>query len=119
MNPNDLDYIRRVLSVAETGKPEWNSSAVYVYADDNRFTPARRQITLSIGFTEGGGNLKKVLERYIEAGGTLAKDLKAFTPGLGDKSRGSLAGNQAFLDLLKKAGTDEIMKRVQREEFDS
>jgi chitosanase len=115
----NLDYIRRVLSVAETGKAEWDSGAVYVYQDDNRFTPARRQITLSIGFTEGGGNLKKVLERYIEEGGILAKDLKAFTPGLGDKSRGSLAGNHAFIDLLKKAGSDPIMQRVQREAFDS
>jgi chitosanase len=119
MTESDLDYIRRVLSVAEVGKPEWNPSEVFIYADDNRFTPARRQITLSVGFTEGGGNLKKVIERYITAGGVLAKDLKAFTVGLGDKSRGSLAGNQAFIGLLKKAGTEQVMIRVQREEFDS
>jgi chitosanase len=114
-----LDYIRRVLSVAETGQPEWNSGVVYVYLDDNRFEPARRQITLSIGFTEGGGNLKKLLERYVEAEGPLARDLQAFLPGLGDKSRGSLAGNHAFIELLKKAGTDPIMKRVQCEQFDA
>jgi len=114
----DLDFIRRILSVAECGKPDFPYSEVYIYADDNRFDPPRRQITLSIGFTEGGGNLKKVLECYIEAGGTFAKDLKAFTPGLGDKSRGSLAGNQAFIALLKAAGKEPIMRRVQHEEFD-
>jgi chitosanase len=118
MNEPDLEFIRRILSVAECGKPDFPFSEVYIYADDNRFSPARRQITLSIGFTEGGGNLKKVLERYIEQGGALAKDLQAFMPGMGDKSRGSLAGNQAFIALLKSAGKEQIMQQVQREEFD-
>jgi len=118
MTESDLDFIRRVLSVAECGEPDFPFSEVYVYADDNRFTPPRRQITYSIGFTEGGSNLSKVLARYIEAGGALANDLKAFTVGLGDKSRGSLAGNQAFIGLLKAAGKEGLMQRVQREEFD-
>jgi chitosanase len=113
----NLDYIRRVLSVAETGKPEWDSGAVYVYQDDNRFKPARRQITLSIGFTEGGGNLKKVLERYISEGGVLAADIKPFTVRLGDFDRGSLAGNEAFIGLLKAAGKDPVMQQVQRDRF--
>jgi chitosanase len=117
MNAADLDFIRRILSVAEGGQPEFPYSEVYIYADDNRFTPARRQITYSIGFTENG-NLKKVLLRYIETGGGLSKDIKPFTVGLGEKSRGSLAGNQAFIELLKTAGKEETMRKVQREEFD-
>jgi hypothetical protein len=60
-DPALLSFIRRILSVAETDRAEWNPAAVYIYADDNRFTPPRKQVTLSIGFTEGGGNLKKVL----------------------------------------------------------
>jgi chitosanase len=116
MTEPDLDFIRRILSVAECGKPDFPYSEVYVYADDNRFSPPRRQITLSIGFTEGGGNLKKVLENYIAAGGELGQDLKPFVPGLGEK--GSQAGNQAFIALLKAVGKDPIMRKVQHEEFD-
>jgi chitosanase len=116
MTESDLDFIRRILSVAECGKPDFPYSEVYVYADDNRFSPPRRQITLSIGFTEGGGNLKKVLENYIAAGGALEQDLKPFVPGLGEK--GSQAGNQTFIALLKTAGKDPIMRKVQHEEFD-
>jgi len=119
MTEADLGFIRRILSVAETGKPRWDPSAVYVYNDDNRFSPPRRQVTLSIGFTEGGGNLKKVLGAYIEAGGALSKELKPFLAGLGDKSHGSLAGNQAFVSLLKAAGKENCMVKVQQEEFDS
>jgi chitosanase len=117
MNTVDQDYIRRILSVAETGKAEWDASAVYIYADDNRFNPARRQITLSIGFTESG-NLKTVLERYIELGGELSSHLRSFLPGLGSQARGSLAGNQAFIDLLKKAGKETKMRQAQTEMFD-
>jgi chitosanase len=116
MTEPDLDFIRRILSVAECGKPDFPYSEVYVYADDNRFSPPRRQITLSIGFTEGGGNLKKVLENYIAAEGALGQDLKPFLPGLGEK--GSQAGNQAFIALLKAVGKEPIMRKVQHEEFD-
>ncbi len=118
MIASDLDFIRRILSVAECGQPEFPYSEVYIYADDNRFNPARRQITYSIGFTEGGGNLKRLLLRYIDAGGALAKDIKPFTTGMGEASHGSLAGNQAFMGLLKKAGQEEVMRKVQREQFD-
>ena len=93
MNDSDKDFIRRILSVAETGKPQLDASAVYIYSDDNRFNPPRRQITLSIGFTESG-NLKRVVERYAELGGEFRVQLAPFLPGLGARDRGSLAGNQ-------------------------
>jgi chitosanase len=118
MTEADLDFIRRVLSVAESGEPDFPYSEVYIYADDNRFSPPRRQITLSIGFTEGGGNLKKVLDAYIAGGGALSQDLQPFIAGLGDKSRGSLAGNQGFIGLLKAAGKESTMRQVQHQQFD-
>jgi hypothetical protein len=102
MNDSDKDFIRRILSVAETGKPQLDASAVYIYSDDNRFKPPRRQITLSIGFTESG-NLKRVVERYAELGGEFRVQLAPFLPGLGARDRGSLAGNQVFIDLLRKS----------------
>jgi chitosanase len=115
-DPALVSFIRRTLSVAETGKVEWNPSAVYIYADDNRFKPPRKQVTLSIGFTEGGGNLKKVLQRYIDKGGKLAAEFAPYLPSLG--SGPTLAGNKKFTDLLKEAGKDPAMVQAQQECFD-
>jgi chitosanase len=116
MTETDSAFIRSILSVAETGKPEWDPSAVYIYDDDNRFSPPRKQLTLSIGFTESG-NLKKVLERYCSEGG-LEQPIRKFLPDLGDRNKETLSGNKTFIKLLKSAGTEPLMQRIQREEFD-
>jgi chitosanase len=113
-----IGFIRRILSVAETGKAEWDPSAIYIYADDNRFNPARKQITMSIGFTEGGGNLKKVLQRYILKGGALAGAFATYLPDLGSKLQASRAGDQKFITLLKSAGKEPVMVQAQTECFD-
>lgn len=109
-------YIRRVLSVAETDRVEWNPSAVYILKDDNRYKPARKQITLSIGFTEGGGNLKKVLQRYVEKGGALGAQFAPYLPTLG--SGPTLAADTKFISLLKEAGKERAMVEAQKECFD-
>jgi chitosanase len=111
-----VSYIRRILSVAETDRAEWDPSKVYVYADDNRFKPARKQITLSIGFTEGGGNLKKVLQRYVDKGGKHAAQLAPYLAPLG--SGPTLAGDTKFINLLKEAGKDPAMVKAQEECFE-
>jgi chitosanase len=115
-DPRLIAHIRRVLSVAETGKPEWNPSAVYIYSDDNRFNPARKQITLSIGFTEGGGNLKKVLARYITKGGALGPTFAPYMANLG--AGASLWNDSKFVQALKDAGKEPAMIMVQSECFD-
>jgi chitosanase len=115
-DPALVSLIRRILSVAETGKADWKSSAVYIYADDNRFKPPRKQVTLSIGFTEGGGNLKKVLQRYVDKGGKLGTSFAAYLPTLG--SAATRAGDTKFIGLLKEAGTEPAMVEAQRECFD-
>jgi chitosanase len=117
-NPNTISFIRRILSVAEVGKPEWNAGEVFCYNDDNRFSPARKQITLSIGFTEGGGNLKKVLERYILKGGALAGAFATYLPSLGSKNQPSRANDSKLIDLLKSAGKEPVMKQAQIECFE-
>lgn len=110
-----ISLIRRVLSVAETGRAEWDPSVIYIYADDNRFTPARKQITLSIGFTESG-NLKKVLQRYISKGGALSAAFATYLPSLGAGQ--SRAGDVKFINLLKSAGIEHAMKAAQTECFE-
>jgi chitosanase len=111
-------FIRRILSVAETGKPDWDPGAVYIYADDNRFSPARRQVTVSIGFTENG-NLRKMLESYASAGGEKSSKFINYLPNMGRKDKPSLAGDKDFTNLLKEAGKDPKMKTAQEEAFDT
>lgn len=106
-----VNYIRRILSVAETDKPVWNPSAVYKYNDGPNQTP---QWTLSIGFTEMGGNLKPVIERYIELGGTLAIQLVPYLAVIGKKH----ITDPEFKKLLQKAGKEPAMVQAQHEIFD-
>ena len=104
--------ILRVLNVAETGHPDDEPQAVYIYADGKN---GRKQVTLGVGFTEDGGNLEKVLKRYIAKKGAFADELSTQLPQIG---KGTLAANKEFHQLLKKAGErDPLMAEAQNEEF--
>lgn len=116
-DPALVKHIRRILSVAECGVPDWDPSSVYIYADDNRFNPPRKQVTLSVGFTENG-NLKKVLQRYCDQGGALSPLIVPYLPTMGLQSSPTLATNSTFVSLLKKVGAEPIMKAVQEEMFE-
>jgi chitosanase len=115
-DPELVHLIRRILSVAETGEPEWNPSSVYIYSDDNRFDPPRKQVTLSIGYSEGG-NLKKLLQHYIDLGGAFGAEFAPYLPTMG--SGPSLHSDSDFIALLKEIGKkDPLMTRAQKEMFD-
>jgi chitosanase len=104
--------ILRVLNVAETGHPDGKPQAVYIYADGKN---GRKQVTLGVGFTEDGGNLEKVLKRYIVKKGAFAGELSTHLPQVG---KGILATNKGFHQLLKKAGErDPLMAEAQKEVF--
>lgn len=111
--PTHVAFIRRILSVAETGEPEWSPSAVYVYNDGNG---GRKQCTLSIGFTADGGNLRKVLERYVEDNGAYGTQLVPYIALLKEGDPGTDA---SFITLLKEIGReDPLMMKVQEQMFD-
>jgi chitosanase len=106
------EYIRRVLSVAETDKPVWDPGAFYIYSDGNG---GRRQGTLSIGFTADGGNLRRVLEMYDEAGGKFAAE---FEPWIRALKAGNPGTASAFVAVIKKAANkDPLFAKVQEEAF--
>jgi chitosanase len=112
-DPKYIGLIRRILSVAETGKPTWDPGAVYVYGDGN---DGRKQATLSIGFTADGGNLRKVLERYVEADGSYSDRL---VPYIALLKAGDPGTDPDFIRLLKEIGNkDPLMMSVQEEMFD-
>jgi chitosanase len=109
--PELIDFIRRVLSVAETDQPEWDPCAVYKYNDGPDATP---QWTLSVGFTEMGGNLKPVIQRYIQLGGTLGLQFAPYLAGMGKKH----ITDPEFKKLLQEAGKEPAMVQAQKEVFD-
>lgn len=94
----------------DSGSPEVDYRAVYLYKDGNG---GRRQVTLGMGFTEDGGNLGKVLDAYFANGGTDA-ELKAKRGKIGT---GTLAGDDAFCRALSAAGKESAMQRAQDKIF--
>jgi chitosanase len=104
--------ILRLLNVAETGHPDGKPHAVYIYPDGKN---GRKQVTLGVGFTEDGGNLEKVIKRYIAMKGAFANQLSVHLPQIG---KGTLATEKKFHQLLKQAGEqDPLMAEAQSEQF--
>jgi chitosanase len=108
---SELEKIRNVLIVAEQGRQTMNYSEVYRYHDGPNNC---RQITLSIGFTQYG-NLGAVLEVYGKAQGKLSEQLGPWAKQM--QNRGTVDSNE-FINLLKEAGKDPVMQKVQEEMFD-
>jgi chitosanase len=105
--------IKNVLCVAEQGTQTIPYDKVEVMADGPDDV---KQITLSIGFTQYGGNLGKVIEEYKERGGVLGKELGAY---IGRMKTSGLVNDSGFKNLLKKAGKeDPIMGQVQEDMFE-
>jgi chitosanase len=105
--------IKNVLCVAEQGTQTIPYDKVEVMADG---PDGVRQVTLSIGFTQYGGNLGKVLDEYRDKKGILGKDLSAY---IGAMKTSGLVKDANFKSLLKRAGKeDPIMGEVQEEMFE-
>jgi len=102
--------IKKVLSYFETGRFS-DYTSVYVYPDGKGGAP---QITYSIGFTQDY-NLKSVLTQYIKAGGEWAVKMQPYLKRMNDPS---LYKDEAFLHLLRVAGNDPVMQRIQDAKFD-
>lgn len=104
----------RILNAFEndSGSPETDYASIYVYHDGNN---KRRQITLARGFTEDGGNLRKVIERYIAKGGLKSK---YFLSTLNKIATGTLADDKAFIKALKDASAETVMHESQDEIFE-
>lgn len=111
-NPAFVTFIREVLTIAEQGTRTIPYSKVEVMADGPN---NKNQITLSIGFTEFGGNLKKVVQRYCDKGGVLVSKFAGYLPVIGSSS---LAGDGTFKQLLRDAGKEPVMKGVQEDSFE-
>jgi len=114
MITNDhLRIFSRFLNLAEndSGSPETEYNKIYIYKDGNN---KRKQVTLSRGFTQDGGNLWKVLDRYISKKGILSD---FFSPYKSKMKNADLWADKLFLSSLVKAGGEQAMKDSQDEIF--
>lgn len=111
-NPAYVSFIREVLTIAEQGTKTIPYSKVEVMADG---PGNKNQITLSIGFTEFGGNLKRVVQRYCDKGGVLASRFATYLPIIGGSA---LATDTTFKQLLRDAGKEKVMEQVQEDSFE-
>ena len=89
--------ISQILNVFETGQKNVKYDAIYIYPDGRN---GRRQVTLSYGLTEDGGNLGKLLQIYNIANGQYSDQLLPYFPKIGT---GVLHNSDSFKVLLKEA----------------
>lgn len=107
MDELSIKRIKNILCLAEQGTHDIPYGKVEVMNDGPGQIP---QITLSIGFTQYGSNLGKVMKEYSARGGKNAAELSKYR--MDDKS---LPSNAAFKNSLKAAGSDPIMQAVQED----
>jgi chitosanase len=106
--------IMRILNVFEndSGSPETDYKTLYLYHDG---PDKKKQVTLGRGFTQFGGALRKVIDRYAEKGGAHAAILQSKYPKFASTA---LAADQEFLMNLKDAGDEQVMKDAQDEIYE-
>ena len=97
-----------VVEIFETGKLSNNYGMVTLIAGDTGgLTYGKHQTTLN------SGNLYLLIKAYCEdSGADLKNELSAYLGQLQDRDQ-SLNNDQAFKELLRKAGADNDMKEVQ------
>ncbi len=105
------DKIQKIVNCFETGSPDGNYSDVSIFNDGPNKV---RQLTYSKAQTTEYGHLPELLKRYVANNGLYAKDMAVKIPTL---TKGAV-NDKEFISLLKKAGTDSIMRSTADEFFD-
>lgn len=104
--------IQEILNVFETGSIKGDYSAVSIYKDGPNDI---KQITYGKSQTTEWGNLSNLIQRYSVKNGKFSN---FFMPYISKIGKVSLVYDTIFIDKLKEAGTDIVMKQVQDEFFD-
>ncbi|QRM35819.1 chitosanase (plasmid) [Microvirga sp. VF16] len=103
----------RVVNVFETGSSQGNYATISIFHDGpNRI----RQITYGRSQTTEYGNLRKLVQMYVDAGGHFADELRPFIPKIGVSP---LVDDSRFKRLLQDAARqDPVMRQTQDVFFD-
>lgn len=108
--------ILQVLNVFETGKPEGIYDSIVTYVDGPVIDGKRvKQITYGRSQTTEFGNLKRLIEKYIENKGLFAEKLTPYLNRLGKHP--SLYTDHTFRALLKRSAKEDIIMRTTQDDF--
>jgi chitosanase len=113
ITPGQKQKILQIVNVFETGTIEGRYDSVTRYYDG---PGGKRQITYGRSQTTEYGNLRRLIEKYIQMNGNFAHAFVPYADRIGTKS---LVEDQTFIGLLKNAGkSDPVMKQCQDDFFD-
>ena len=113
MKESKKQKIMEVLNVFETGQKDGDYGNISIFADGPN---DMRQVTYGRSQTTEYGHLNELISDYAEADGEFSSELAAYVGRIGQKP--SLQSNTKFKGLLKSAGDDPVMRKVQDEFFD-
>jgi chitosanase len=105
--------IERVINAFETSKADGDYGKIVTLPDGPH---KMRQITYGRSQTTEYGNLRELVQRYVDAGGTFSKQLRPYVDRI---KREPLVNDTTFKQLLRDAGSkDPVMKTVQDKFFE-
>ena len=111
LTPGQRLICERIINVFETGSITGDYSNISIFGDG----PHRiRQITYGRAQTTEYGNLRRLVEMYVAAGGIFASQLRDFVPRIGVQA---LVDNQTFRTLLRRAGREDPIMRSSQDTF--
>lgn len=103
----------RVINAFETGSAQGNYASITIYPDGPHDI---RQITYGRAQTTEYGNLRELIQMYIDAGGLFSHELSNYVDDIGGTA---LVDNAVFKSLLRRAGSqDPIMRETQDRFFE-
>jgi chitosanase len=108
------NLIIKIINCFETGSPETVYNQIFIYADG---TQDRRQCTLSRGYTECGGSLWMVFQKYKELtdNDIVADKLLEYKK---QSCKGTLPDNKDFIKLIHEACDDPLFREAQDYVYD-
>ena len=113
VTPTNKSLIERIVNVFETGSAEGRYDAITIMNDG---VNGSRQITYGRSQTTEQANLKELLAMYVEVNGVFSEAFSAYDDRVGIVS---LADDNTFIDLLRRAAReDPLMRQTQDEFFD-
>lgn len=114
LSPEQKSLLERVLNAFETGTGDGDYGLISIYHDGPHDIP---QITYGRSQTTEYGNLRTLVQMYVEAGGSFSDALRPFADLVGSVP---LTDNQEFKALLRNAGrNDPVMRSIQDEFFET
>lgn len=113
LTANQKRLIERIINVFETGTPAGDYSNISIYHDGPHDI---RQITYGRSQTTEYGNLRSLVQDYVNANGLFSQQLQPYADLVGSVP---LTDDVDFKALLRKAGKqDPVMRNVQDRFFD-